>query len=283
MEIGRTHSASAKEVASANNDFYSARVPFALLENRVLKSLLARQTTEQVVVSQDKHTVLIAYLDKKTGKPVHSALISRKYSEQVRDQLGKRHVLIQGEFSSEHGCFIVNAVGDSLTAEMAFGTGEEFSPYAAQPMAIVFDSHGKLYLVCQTDVRVHSSSLSKKGKAKFAKAVMELLSALHNKGLVTGGLTSDAVVYDGKDAKVKNLALLQAMVEQDSLRHEVAVTLARLLSAGYITKEQVERLAKFYLGKTVVGRADVESKLQNKGAAVSAHKAISELALKGYV
>lgn len=283
MEIGRIHPASAKEAASANQAFYSARVPFALLEKGVLQSLLARQP-EQVVMSQDKHTVLVAYLDKKTGKSTHSALISSKYFEKIRDHLGRQQVIIQGEFSSEHGCFIINAVGDSLTAEMAFGTGEEFSPYAAQPMAIVFDSHGKMYLVCQTDVRVHSSGLSKQGKAKFAKAVMGLLSALHNKGFVTGGLALKDVVYDGEHAKVKNPALLQAMTEQDSLRHEVAVTLARLLSAGYITKGQVKGLAKFYLGKTVVGRADVVSKLlQSKGAAVNAHKAISELALKGYL
>src|SRR3989344_521812 len=172
MEIGRLHPASAKEVASASAAFYSARVPFAFLEKTVLKSLLALQTTEQVVVSQDKHTVLVAYIDKKTGKPTHSALISRKYFEQARDQLGRQQALSSGEFHSGNASFIINAVDDSLTAEMAFGTGDEFSQYAAEPMAMVFN--GRMHvLVCQTDGRIPLSSLSKAGKAKFAKAVVE--------------------------------------------------------------------------------------------------------------
>ena len=145
MEIGRKHPVSIREGREA---FFSPSGPAAFqLEDKVKTSVLARAAPHQprppVIVSPDKDTVAAAYREQSGRGVTHVAVVRRGYEHTIQ-QLGDREVLKRGEFTSNQQSFILNLVENLDNAEAAFNAWDDLSPYAASPVAMVFDNNGSV-------------------------------------------------------------------------------------------------------------------------------------------
>lgn len=279
MEIGNIHPVSTRK--NARGDFSSAREPAAFtLGEKVQVSLLSRSAPrpQPLIVSPDRDTVAAAYREQ-NGRGVSHVAVVRRGSERLIKPLGDQKVLNSGEFTFGQQSYVLNLVDDAGSAEAAFNAGDDLSPYAASPVAMVYDSNGRMHLVClTTDARLQSG---KGPKASKPIHVIALLKRMHNRGITSGGMPPDAVVSEGGRAKVKNPARLQAMNDNDSLLYELVATLAMQNRHGEVGgRKNMARLAKAYLSSCVVGRHYVTEELRRRGSNAPPSEAVADLAMK---
>lgn len=283
MAIEKVHSVSTRDISSAKDTIFAAKVPFALLNNNVKTSVLgsavrrsrptAAKQRKPIIVPAGKDKFAVAFRNKETGKVSHVVVVPKEFLTHAIQKLANL-----GEFASDSS-FIINPVDNADSGESALNAGEELSLYAARPMALAYIGN-RMHLVCQTDTRVQYASMPKAAKSRAVVGVVALLSMLHNDGFVTGGLSPDAVVFSTRPM-VKNPSKIEAAIEGDSILFEVASTFARFNKHGEIGgRQEMESLSKAYLSMCVAGRADIANELKSKGSVVSAYKAIAELAMK---
>ena len=212
MEIGKSiHSANAKEAINAPAVFTTAKVPFAILGKDAKASPIRREVQpsrskpkqRKPIIVKHNDKIAVAYRDKDSGKVTHVVVVSKEHFKYAIQKLSN-----YGEFTS--GRHFIMPFDNPDHAEAVFNVCKGLSEFAAEPIALAYVSD-KVYVVFRNDSFVQYTELQNNAKLMFVAAVMARLAFLHNSGICTGGLSPEAVLYDGKRAKVKNPAKLEAM------------------------------------------------------------------------
>ena len=140
------------------------------------------------------------------------------------------------------------------------------------------DNNGSVRQVClTTDARLQYAKMP---RARKLLHVVALLKRMYNRGLVSGGLSPDDVVFDGDRTKVKNPALLQAMNDSDSILYEAVATLAMQNRDRKITRKSMGRIADALISSSVLARHYITEELRRRGSKVPPSEAGADLAMK---
>jgi len=199
--------------------------------------------------------------------------------EHLSYPLGKGNAEDGHSFLDRNERFSLGRAQSEPHAQMAIVCAEGLSKHAAEPVGYVCAQEGEIFVVCRTPGRA-GREIARDERAEFSTAVVKRLAALHTEGFGCGGLTPEAVVFSGKEAKVLNPSQIFALHEGETTFYEAVSTLRALVSSGVASEADLPRLASAYLSHSPVCRHEIVQHLQKKGKSAAPKDALVEAAMK---
>ncbi|MCX8174765.1 MAG: hypothetical protein N3E51_00990 [Candidatus Micrarchaeota archaeon] len=176
--------------------------------------------------------------------------------------------------------YVLHRLEGEAQARMLLGSADWISSHASLPVGFVQNASGS-FIVCRPRGKKPSSSeMDKNQRREYSLAVMLRLAQLHSEGFGCGGIWPHETFYFRKEVFLSNPASIFALCEQDSLFHEAAVTLRRLLCAGFASQARLSALAGAYLSHSPVCRNEVRAYLESKKSEVLPAEALAAAARK---
>ena len=202
--------------------------------------------------------------------------------EHLSYPLGRLDAAGKREFSEQKENYSLHPVDSEVSARMALEASDFMAEHASRPVGFVADSNGSIFMVCRNDGArpLPKHEMEEGERFEFSLLVMKRLGKLHNSGLGCGGLSPDAVVLHGKQAKLQNPAAIFMLSDSDSIFYEAVATLRALAGAGFARQSELERLASAYLSVSPVCRHGVAEHLSKKKINGMPHKELSSAARK---
>ncbi|MFA6490178.1 MAG: hypothetical protein WCT52_05900 [Candidatus Micrarchaeia archaeon] len=180
-------------------------------------------------------------------------------------------------FSERRENFVLHRAESSEHAKMVVGAGEGLSEHCSLPVGYVASEDGEVFLVSRLSGKQPDASvLTSEEKSSFSVSVMRRLAALHSQGFGCGGISPEAVVYSGKEAKLSNPSAVFALDDSDSLFYEAVATMRALAGKGYAKQSELPKLASAYLSSSPICRHGVAAHMAKRK--VNRHYHARELA-----
>jgi hypothetical protein len=191
-----------------------------------------------------------------------------------------RHSAANGvSFSAQGEEYSFFPVSSETHAQIILGASDWVAIHASEPVGIVRSGEGKQFLLCRTSGR-KANELSKEERSAFSQKIVGRLAALNSQGFSCGGLSPDAVMFTGKEAKILNPSSIYALDEEDSPFYDAVVALRRLVSDGMVGIDMLGTYADAYLSSSPVCRHETAKHLQKKGQKDKPREALVKAAKK---
>ncbi len=202
--------------------------------------------------------------------------------EHLSYPLGNSEPADRQVFASRKEDFVLHRVESQMVAEMAVGSSDWLSEHASEAVGFVESESGEFFTVCRlSGNRPNPAEMSSSERLDFSLAVVRRLASLHSQGFGCGGLSSEAVEYSHKEARMQNPSSIFALTDSDSPFFEAVATLRSLAGNGFARRSNLERLAWEYTSFSPACRHAVAAHFASKGKKThQPHRALAEHARK---
>ena len=199
--------------------------------------------------------------------------------EHLSYPLGKGNAADKHSFSDRNEHFSFSRAQSEPHAQMALVSAEGLSEHTVEPVGYVCAEQGEIFVVCRSSGK-KGREIAQDERAAFSIAMVKRLAALHTQGFGCGGLSSEAVEFSGKEAKLLNPSQMFALHEGETTFYEAVSTLRALVSEGVASEADLPRLASAYLSHSPVCRHEITQHLQKKGKSETPKEALVQAAMK---
>lgn len=163
--------------------------------------------------------------------------------------------------AASHESFTLRQAASFTAAGMLVSAGEELSEHTLEPVGVVSNSDGQVFIIVRNEGKplgespgiktMQLISASASEKKELAQLMVSRLSGLHASGFGCGGLSPQKLAFTSAEARLVDPTSLFALEESDSTFYEAAVTLRSAVASGLVDKSELTSLSALYLSSPV--------------------------------